>query len=58
MLSSSIGKAPDVIDNGHRPSVSLTEKGEFVEIHESHLPVVGQLVHVLSKWTTAQLKKL
>ena len=34
--------APDVIDNGHRPSVSLTEKGEFVEIHESHLPVVDQ----------------
>ena len=34
--------APDGIDNGHRPSVSLTEKGEFVEIHESHLPVVDQ----------------
>ena len=34
--------APDVIDNDHRPSVSLTEKGEFVEIHESHLPVVDQ----------------
>ena len=34
--------APDCIDNGHRPSVSLTEKGEFVEIHESHLPVVDQ----------------
>ena len=35
-------EAPDCIDNGHRPSVSLTEKGEFVEIHESHLPVVDQ----------------
>jgi hypothetical protein len=34
--------APDGIDNGHRPSVSLTEKGEFVEIHESHLPAVDQ----------------
>ena len=34
--------APDIIDSGHRPSVSLTEKGEFVEIHESHLPVVDQ----------------
>ena len=34
--------APDGIDNGHRPSVSLTEKGEFVEIQESHLPVVDQ----------------
>ena len=33
---------PDGIDNGHRPSVSLTDKGEFVEIHESHLPVVDQ----------------
>ena len=35
-------QAPDGIDNGHRPSVSLTEKGEFMEIHESHLPVVDQ----------------
>ena len=35
-------EAPDSIDNGHRPSVSLTESGEFVEIHESHLPVVDQ----------------
>ena len=32
----------DGIDSGHRPSVSLTEKGEFVEIHESYLPVVDQ----------------
>ena len=29
--------AHDGIDNGHGPSVSPTEKGEFVEIH---LPVV------------------
>ena len=34
--------APDGIDNGHRPSISLTEKGGFVEIHESYLPVVDQ----------------
>ena len=34
--------APNGIDSGHRPSVNLTEKGELVEIHESHLPVVDQ----------------
>ena len=35
-------EAADSIDNIHRPSVSLTESGKFVEIHESHLPVVDQ----------------
>ena len=36
--------APDVMDSGHRPAVSLTEKGELVEMHESHLPVVDQSI--------------
>lgn len=36
------GDTADNVDSGHKPSVSLTSSGEFVEVHESHLPVVDQ----------------
>ena len=36
---------PDGIDFGHWPSVCLTEKGEFVEVHQSHVPKLNDSLY-------------
>ena len=38
-------RLPDGIDFGHKPSVCLTEKGEFVEVHQSHIPILNHSLY-------------